>query len=648
MNAKVQDSMISAVLRVQSSQDTIAALDAESAALKELLANLGNVINGDYGGGGGNKSSGKDLWKEEFEDKRRYLQHQLKMQEITQQQYYDGLAALDKKYYAGNKKYITEHWDNLEELHELSRTIFSESAKDVEHEIFLLAKREGTEKDQIALYKQIQDELNRVADSYRAMGLSENHNYIEELKTQWWRYQDEIDKLNKQSIDKFNDYLSRIEKAGGKLLENERRKIEQERKRIQAQMSQTEGIVALEKGRISITNEIASAQRELSTVLKVNMESYKYLDEESKKTLLNEKDFDMLSKKLGNINAQADSLYNDYLQKINDLTVDNASNAEFITREYERQNDALMKGYKIALDELNLEKERLSLRNTLNERNVKMFMRETGTFQWVADPNAVKDALQSVAEAEDAVIKSKQDLQDTQIIQRYERILDSLKLQEETITKSFEALEEQWRLTIENIKELHEPTEDLTSILKEIAENQTPELQSIISQTTEAVRQFLMSLTNATMPSYGQSNMPVYDSGGVLHGIGGIKATRRDEVVLGPDLTSKWLEPKKSSEFTALSGNLIALSNLNLDKTNSVLSKFNDIFGSRGVPQASNLIDRLSEVKQSQTTLITNNNQAPTQVYQLNMQGVVREISEDDRIVDLFKQFAPISPKRGV
>lgn len=46
-----------------------------------------------------------------------------------------------------------------------------------------------------------------------------------------------------------------------------------------------------------------------------------------------------------------------------------------------------------------------------------------------------------------------------------------------------------------------------------------------------------------------QLNKGLYDSGGVLEGTGGIKATVKDETVFGPELTSKLLSPQKSKEF---------------------------------------------------------------------------------------------------
>lgn len=42
-----------------------------------------------------------------------------------------------------------------------------------------------------------------------------------------------------------------------------------------------------------------------------------------------------------------------------------------------------------------------------------------------------------------------------------------------------------------------------------------------------------------------------YDSGGVLHGLGGIKATVDDEMVLPPDVTAKMLKPSADARFRA-------------------------------------------------------------------------------------------------
>ena len=46
-----------------------------------------------------------------------------------------------------------------------------------------------------------------------------------------------------------------------------------------------------------------------------------------------------------------------------------------------------------------------------------------------------------------------------------------------------------------------------------------------------------------------KSKYNLYDSGGVLHGMGGIKATMRDEMVLPPDITERLLRPSAEPVF---------------------------------------------------------------------------------------------------
>lgn len=75
-----------------------------------------------------------------------------------------------------------------------------------------------------------------------------------------------------------------------------------------------------------------------------------------------------------------------------------------------------------------------------------------------------------------------------------------------------------------------------------------------------------------------QLNKGLYDSGGVLEGTGGIKATVKDETVFGPELSSKLLSPQKSKEFlnsaTALTKMLDNSSTLN-----AMLGRFANLVG---------------------------------------------------------------------
>lgn len=64
-----------------------------------------------------------------------------------------------------------------------------------EHDIFMLERNDGTPEEIIAVYKRMQDTVHQYAEKYRAMGLDENNDYIQDLGEQWWEYQDEIDDI---------------------------------------------------------------------------------------------------------------------------------------------------------------------------------------------------------------------------------------------------------------------------------------------------------------------------------------------------------------------------------------------------------------------------------------------------------------------
>lgn len=149
----------------------------------------------------------KDAWLEEFNSLYATLQHRLKMEQITEQQYYDQLLSLNNKYFAGRKKYLDQYRKNLEELFTLERSLFDTWVKEQEHQAFLLSKQKNTEQEQINIYKQLQDKIHQLAQNARALGLAENSEYIQNLQTQWWGYYDKIKSINDAVYDSVKSYL---------------------------------------------------------------------------------------------------------------------------------------------------------------------------------------------------------------------------------------------------------------------------------------------------------------------------------------------------------------------------------------------------------------------------------------------------------
>ena len=87
----------------------------------------------------------------------------------------------------------------------------------------------------------------------------------------------------------------------------------------------------------------------------------------------------------------------------------------------------------------------------------------------------------------------------------------------------------------------------------------------------------------ASSGTYGQKEWAkdqlkkgLYDSGGILEGMGGIKATTKDETVFGPELTSKLLSPQKSKEFLNSATALTKILD-NSSALSSILNRFADL-----------------------------------------------------------------------
>lgn len=70
-----------------------------------------------------------------------------------------------------------------------------------EHSIFLLEKSGDSADKLVAVYRKMQEEIHAMAQKYRDMGYSENSEYIRKLQEDWWKYQDNITELIKESYE---------------------------------------------------------------------------------------------------------------------------------------------------------------------------------------------------------------------------------------------------------------------------------------------------------------------------------------------------------------------------------------------------------------------------------------------------------------
>ena len=110
-------------------EQVMAGLNAKLALIRSTASSiktsgLGSVSSSKSSSG--SSSSTKDAWKEEFDAQYDLLKHNLEMEYITEEQYYDALNALNEKYFANNEKYTDEYRKYQEEIYKGLQKVYKD------------------------------------------------------------------------------------------------------------------------------------------------------------------------------------------------------------------------------------------------------------------------------------------------------------------------------------------------------------------------------------------------------------------------------------------------------------------------------------------------------------------------------------------
>lgn len=278
-----------------------------------------------------------------------------------------------------------------------------------------------------------------------------------------------------------------------------------------------------------------------------------------------------------------------------------------------KQNEEIDRAEK--LEELRLEvmRKQDALLNARNERTVRMYNAESGQWEWIADPDKVKKAEEDLEDAKkdlrDYEREVELDLQIEELEARKKAIEAAYQLKidalEEYINALGETVAQEEVLLDQSVQNWWEwangvlaakaaaagvtitaggtPVEvkrnatgnasgytevkvgNLTGVRKSTKSEKASVSNKPTGNLSDAIS---MGKNNISLPNSGKSNRKSivsgsiigavsggrkkkYDSGGVLHGLGGIKATVDDEIVLPPDVTAKMLKPSADARFRA-------------------------------------------------------------------------------------------------
>lgn len=255
-----------------------------------------------------------------------------------------------------------------------------------------------------------------------------------------------------------------------------------------------------------------------------------------------------------------------------------------------KQNEEIERGEKLEELKLDILKKQDALLNARNERTVRMYNAATGQWEWVADAQKVKDA-------EEALENAKKDLRDYEREVELDLAIEELEARKEAIKAAYQIKIDAWQDYLDGLSGavaaekgyLEESAENWAKYREringnnDVSTNETPKGGAGNSadrgmSTGQAANapQFTYngdktkwaggipghvstiktgtgnnSSAKKPSPGGGVNKVARYDSGGVLKGLGGIKATADDEMVLPPDITARMLRPSANAAFQA-------------------------------------------------------------------------------------------------
>lgn len=223
---------------------------------------------------------------------------------------------------------------------------------------------------------------------------------------------------------------------------------------IEKDVTRLEQLKQVQESYNDILNDTIDTQQELEDELRANMDTYQYLDDTMRQLMFNEDDYKQLSGVLAGIQQDITDIWEDHYNQIQSLTEDEMYKAEYITSETERQLAAKQKEYDLAKAELDVAKAQTNLNNVLNERDTRLFV--NGQWQWVANPENVKNARQQLADVEREKDRIEREAEQQKLIDNLDQIIDSDNLQIDKNNDLLEKIQEAIEQETEEVKSIEE------------------------------------------------------------------------------------------------------------------------------------------------------------------------------------------------
>lgn len=371
--------------------------------------------------------------------------------------------------------------------------------------------------EQAQKQREIQDAiLDEVKRLQQTGGKQED---IVNLATEWYQIQENIDDLYDKQSQEQQEHLEGLEDETD-LLKSQLTLIEARGGSVKSQILKQREIRASIQAEINYMKSIGASQEEIN---KKKAEQYNI-----------DKSIESLEKGL------YDNLQNAVQKRMDDINEKREKELSIIDEKIkalQEEHDLQDKNAQLEEKQLAVQKAREALENAKKQRTVRVFNAKTGKWEWTYNASTVQQARETWQSA-------REDLSSYKAEERYNARIAKLEARQDKINEKYDAQIEKWQAVLDA---LEEPVKGIQASLNEIERNATKAMLPTIKNINKALKGLGIK---------GISTAGLYDSGGILKGLGGIKATAEDEMVLPPDVTKKMLSPIGSAAFSQRLGEL--------------------------------------------------------------------------------------------
>lgn len=382
----------------------------------------------------------------------------------------------------------------------------SSSSSDKDPQLEALEKRVSLLKSELSLLEERDVSLDSQIDKQREIQKAIQDQII--YLSQTGGEQEKINNLWTEYWKIENDVRSdRLEKAKGEL-----EIIEASNRPIREQIEKQREIATIYKEKLDVLQQTGGSQIEINNLLKEELAIQENITKLNKQLMSDLSD--AIGEEIKKLNDERDKFVDGIQDEIDALNAERKAQQEL--NQEEELNQQLIEA-------------RNNLLNAQSERTVRMYNAATGQWEWVADAQSVKSAQEAYASAQQA-------LADYQDEAAFNAKIDALTAQQEKYTELYAEKTDKWQEILESMED---PIITIAEALKAIENNATRDMKGQITD----LNRLLVPL------GYSINTEKLYDSGGILSGIGGIKATYRDEAVLPPDVTARLLKPIQPAVF---------------------------------------------------------------------------------------------------